>query len=78
MLKCFIMFSMIVPFSLILTLDVLKILQTYWIENDKRMFLLLGNIQLKCAAMCMNKTMHEDLGRVKMVFTDKTGTLTDN
>ena len=28
--------------------------------------------------VCMNKSLHEDLGRVKMIFTDKTGTITEN
>lgn len=69
---------MIIPFSLLLALDVLKILQTFWIQNDSNMEYVDPEDENVYKCICVSKTMHEDLGQVKMIFTDKTGTLTDN
>jgi phospholipid-transporting ATPase len=51
-----------------------KIWTSYIIENDAEMYSLTEDKHCQC----LNLNIHEDLGIVKHIFADKTGTLTNN
>ena len=64
-LTFFILLNTIIPASLWVSVEILKFLQSWFIEWGSR---------TKCNA----KNIHEELGQITHVFTDKTGTLTVN
>lgn len=70
----FLLLSTLIPISLIVTLEVVKFLQTITLEFDVGYFC---EVTLKLLHV-HNMTIHEDLAKVKYVFADKTGTLTSN
>ncbi|CAG8556284.1 20135_t:CDS:2 [Cetraspora pellucida] len=69
-----IIFNTMIPISLYVTMEVVKLAQIYFINNDIRMY----NEETDTPAESRTSTINEDLGQVKYVFTDKTGTLTEN
>ena len=70
----FILLSSMVPISLIVSAELVKFTQSVFIQWDVRMY----STQLNKAAKCNSSTIHEDLGIIDYVFSDKTGTLTQN
>lgn len=66
--------SYFVPISLIVTLEMVKFLQGKLLAIDRRMYAPMTNSM----PMMNNSTINENLGRIKYVFSDKTGTLTSN
>ena len=66
-------FNTIIPISIMITLEVVKGLQVAMIDKDRDLCLL-PDEKLKILSM----KLQEDLGCVKYIFTDKTGTLTRN
>lgn len=73
-LKFFLLLSSILPISLLVSLEIIKVLQSYWIINDASMYS--PEVDQKCKVMSIS--LNEELGLVNNVFTDKTGTLTAN
>lgn len=66
-----------IPISLLVSIELVKIVQAYFLSVDAEMCSIqedgtLQNCQVNTAAL------NEELGQVKFVFTDKTGTLTQN
>lgn len=66
--------SYFVPISLIVTLEMVKFLQGKLLAIDTRMYAPMTNSM----PMMNNSTINENLGRIKYIFSDKTGTLTSN
>ncbi|KAB7494661.1 putative phospholipid-transporting ATPase IF [Armadillidium nasatum] len=70
----FILFSYIIPISLYVTLEMQKFLGTFFFQWDKEMkYKETGEY-----AICNTSDLNEELGQIQYLFTDKTGTLTEN
>ncbi|EER08108.1 conserved hypothetical protein [Perkinsus marinus ATCC 50983] len=65
-------FTLFVPISLLTTLEIVKIVQGYIISRDRQM--VYGDVK----ASTNSAGTADDLGCVTHVFSDKTGTLTEN
>ena len=64
----------IVPISLLMTLEMVKYIQGIFISWDFHIYDLVNKQKPKV----QTSTLNEELGQVKFIFTDKTGTLTKN
>lgn len=69
-----IQFSNVVPMSLIMAIEAVKLNLSYWVSSDVEMY----HEETDCPAGSNTATILDDLGQIGYVFTDKTGTLTDN
>lgn len=69
-----IILQVMIPLSLYVTIELCKILQVYHIHNNSELFDLSTNKRTECRAM----NITEELGQVQHIFSDKTGTLTEN
>uniref|UniRef100_A0A3Q1FTT3 Phospholipid-transporting ATPase n=1 Tax=Acanthochromis polyacanthus TaxID=80966 RepID=A0A3Q1FTT3_9TELE len=69
-----IVLQVLIPVSLYVSIEVVKLGQIYFIHND----LALYNEQLDSSIQCRALNITEDLGRIQYLFSDKTGTLTEN
>ena len=71
---CLIAFQNIVPISLYVSIEVVKTIQAYFIAQDIDMY------YAPLDAACVPKTWNisDDLGQIEYIFSDKTGTLTQN
>ncbi|XP_028314796.1 phospholipid-transporting ATPase IA isoform X1 [Gouania willdenowi] len=69
-----ILFNNLIPISLLVTLEVIKFTQAFFINWDTDMLYEPTNTP----AMARTSNLNEELGQVKYIFTDKTGTLTCN
>jgi P-type E1-E2 ATPase len=63
-----------IPISLYVAIELLKLGQGYFVNQDVRMY----DLETESFARCRNSDLIEELGQVEMVFSDKTGTLTMN
>ena len=64
-----------IPISLYVIIEILKLGQASYIGKDVQMY---DEEETKCFAKCRNSDLIEELGQVEMIFSDKTGTLTQN
>ncbi|XP_077103907.1 putative phospholipid-transporting ATPase IA isoform X4 [Siphateles boraxobius] len=69
-----ILFNNLIPISLLVTLEVIKFVQAFFINWDTDMLYEATNTP----AMARTSNLNEELGQVKYIFSDKTGTLTCN
>jgi phospholipid-translocating ATPase len=69
-----ILFNTMIPISLYVTMEVVKLTQAYFINNDIEMY----HHETDTPAEARTSTINEELGQVSYLFSDKTGTLTDN
>ncbi|XP_007945213.1 phospholipid-transporting ATPase FetA-like [Orycteropus afer afer] len=70
----FIILNTVVPISLYVSVEIIRLGNSYYINWDQKMFYAPRNIP----AQARTTTLNEELGQVKYVFSDKTGTLTQN
>lgn len=69
-----ILLQIMIPLSLYVTIELCKILQVFHIHNNSDLFDDQTNKRTECRAM----NITEELGQVQHIFSDKTGTLTEN
>jgi P-type E1-E2 ATPase len=70
-LRFMILFQVMVPIALYVSLDIVRVLQMYTIARDK-------NLKYDHPISCRTFTINEDLGQIGYIFSDKTGTITQN
>ncbi|KAJ7303810.1 hypothetical protein DFH08DRAFT_721805 [Mycena albidolilacea] len=72
--SCIIMFQNIVPISLYISIEIVKTIQAYFISQDVDIYY--EGYDTPCVPKTWN--ISDDLGQIEYVFSDKTGTLTQN
>ncbi|XP_060234538.1 phospholipid-transporting ATPase FetA isoform X4 [Meriones unguiculatus] len=70
----FIVLNTMVPISLYVSVEIIRLGNSYYINWDRQMFYVPRNTP----AQAHTTTLNEELGQVQYVFSDKTGTLTEN
>lgn len=71
---CLILFQNLVPISLYISIEIVKTAQAYFIYSDVDMYY--QELDYPCTPKSWN--ISDDLGQIEYVFSDKTGTLTQN
>ncbi|XP_034145203.1 phospholipid-transporting ATPase IB isoform X4 [Esox lucius] len=74
LLTFIILYNNLIPISLLVTLEVVKFTQALFINWDMEMYY----PETDTPAMARTSNLNEELGQVKYLFSDKTGTLTCN
>jgi len=71
---CVILFQNLVPISLYISIEIVKTAQVYFIYSDVEMYY--EKLDHPCVPKSWN--ISDDLGQIEYIFSDKTGTLTQN
>uniref|UniRef100_A0A3P8TSC2 Phospholipid-transporting ATPase n=1 Tax=Amphiprion percula TaxID=161767 RepID=A0A3P8TSC2_AMPPE len=69
-----ILLQILIPISLYVSIELVKIGQIFFVTNDTDLFDEETDSRIQCKAL----NITEDLGQIEYVFSDKTGTLTEN
>uniref|UniRef100_A0A672MMW1 Phospholipid-transporting ATPase n=1 Tax=Sinocyclocheilus grahami TaxID=75366 RepID=A0A672MMW1_SINGR len=69
-----IVLQVLIPISLYVSIEIVKLGQIYFIQNDLDLY----NPVLDTGVQCRALNITEDLGQIQFLFSDKTGTLTEN
>lgn len=73
-LMAVIVFQIMIPISLYISMELVRLGQAYFMIHDSNLYDETSHSRFQCRALNIN----EDLGQIKYVFSDKTGTLTEN
>src|SRR5271169_2201873 len=71
---CVILFQNLVPISLYISIEIVKTAQVFFIYSDIEMYY--EKLDYPCVPKSWN--ISDDLGQIEYIFSDKTGTLTQN
>ncbi|XP_070253211.1 phospholipid-transporting ATPase VD isoform X2 [Myotis yumanensis] len=69
-----ILLQVLIPISLYVSIEVVKLGQIYFIQSDVDFY----NEKMESTIQCRALNITEDLGQIQYLFSDKTGTLTEN
>ena len=69
-----VLFSNIIPISMYVALDILRIIQSHIIYYDEKIY----DEKMEYPSIENSSDLIEELGQVDFIFSDKTGTLTQN
>lgn len=72
LLTFWVAYSHLIPISLYVIIEMLKLSQAYLIGRDLKMY----DPESDKLALCRNSDLIEELGQIDFIFSDKTGTLT--
>ncbi|KAM9312630.1 phospholipid-transporting ATPase VB [Gastrophryne carolinensis] len=73
-LSMIILLQTLIPISLYVSIELVKLGQIYFIHNDIDLY----DEEIDLSVQCRALNITEDLGQIQYVFSDKTGTLTEN
>ncbi|EXB75145.1 Putative phospholipid-transporting ATPase 5 [Morus notabilis] len=73
-LRAIILYGYLIPISLYVSIEVVKVLQALLINKDTQMY---DDVSCK-SVRARTSNLNEELGQVEMILSDKTGTLTCN
>ncbi|XP_020971034.1 phospholipid-transporting ATPase 1-like isoform X2 [Arachis ipaensis] len=73
-LSSVIVFQIMIPISLYITMELVRVGQSYFMVEDMDMHDSSCGLRFQCRSFNIN----EDLGQIRYIFSDKTGTLTEN
>ncbi|XP_072612817.1 phospholipid-transporting ATPase VB isoform X11 [Vulpes vulpes] len=73
-LTMIILLQVLIPVSLYVSIELVKLGQVFFLHNDLDLYDEKTDLSIQCRAL----NITEDLGQIQYVFSDKTGTLTEN